>query len=193
MTDTVFCRRGGKCMQTSFTFRNMETGEWLKDYVNKKLARIERYMDKPVSVNVILSVDKFRNIAEIKLSAKNIALQGKEEAKEMTLAVDNVIDKIERQMKKYKGKTKNHKDVTSIGENIVPEELPAEEYEEYSGDPEVVETRKVVLKPMSLEDATLEMDESRNMFVIYRDSSSENVCVIYRRDDGNYVLIETNS
>lgn len=180
-------------MQTSFTFRNMETGEWLKDYVNKKLARIERYMDKPVSVNVILSVDKFRNIAEIKLSAKNIALQGKEEAKEMTLAVDNVIDKIERQMKKYKGKIKNHKDVTSIGENIVPEELPAEEYEEYSGDPEVVETRKVVLKPMSLEDATLEMDESRNMFVIYRDSSSENVCVIYRRDDGNYVLIETNS
>ena len=180
-------------MQTSFTLRNMEAGEWLKDYVSKKLARIERYIDKPVSAHVILSVEKFRNVAEIKLSARNITLQGKEEAKEMTLAVDNVIDKIERQMKKYKGKTRNHKDVASVGESMGPGEPSAEEYDEYDENPEVVETRKVVLKPMSLEDATLEMDESRNRFVIYRDSSSESVSVIYRRDDGKYVLIETNS
>ena len=180
-------------MQTSFTFRNMEAGEWLKDYVSKKLARIERYIDKPVSAQVILSVEKFRHVAEIKLSARNITLQGKEEAKEMTLAVDNVIDKIERQMKKYKGKTRNHKDVASMGENMGPGEPSAEEYDEYDENPEVVETRKVVLKPMSLEDAILEMDESRNRFVIYRDSSSESVSVIYRRDDGKYVLIETNS
>ncbi len=180
-------------MQTSFTFRNMEAGEWLKDYVSKKLARIERYIDKPVSAHVILSVEKFRNVAEIKLSARNTALQGKEEAKEMTLAVDNVIDKIERQMKKYKGKTRNHKDVASIGESMGSGELSAEEYDEYDENPEVVETRKVVLKPMSLDDAILEMDESRNRFVIYRDFSSESVSVLYRRDDGKYVLIETNS
>ncbi|MEA1971242.1 MAG: ribosome-associated translation inhibitor RaiA [Thermodesulfobacteriota bacterium] len=180
-------------MQTSFTFRNMEAGEWLKDYVSKKLARIERYIDKPVSTHVILSVEKFRNVAEIKLSARNIALQGKEEAKEMTLAVDNVIDKIERQMKRHKEKTRNHKDATSMGESMAPGEMPVEEYDEYDENPEVVEVRKVVLKPMSLEDAILEMDESGNMFVIYRDSSSESVSVIYRRDDGKYVLIETNS
>ena len=180
-------------MQTSFTFRNMEPGEWLKDYVGKKLVRIERYMDKPIRVDVILSVDKFRNIAEMKLSAKTIAFQGKEEAKEMTLAVDNVIDKIERQMKKYKEKTRDHKDVASVGESMGSEVLSTEEDDEYDDNADVVETRKVVLKPMSLEDAILEMDESGNMFVIYRDSSSERVNVIYRRDDGKYTLIETNS
>ena len=57
----------------------------------------------------------------------------------------------------------------------------------------LVETRKVVLKPMSLDDAVMEMDVSKQRFIIYRDSSSENVSLIYRRDDGNYTLIETNS
>ncbi|MDD5170647.1 MAG: sigma 54 modulation/S30EA ribosomal C-terminal domain-containing protein [Syntrophales bacterium] len=56
----------------------------------------------------------------------------------------------------------------------------------------MVETRKVVLKPMSLDDAVMEMDVSKQRFIIYRDSSSENVSLIYRRDDGNYTLIETN-
>ena len=177
-------------MQTSFTFRNMEAGEWLKDYVDKKLSKIERYMDKPVSATVTLSIEKFRNVAEVKLSAKGMNLQGREEAKEMTLAVDSVIDKIERQMKKYKQKTRNHKDVASISESMEP---GSEEYDEYDENSKVVETKKVILEPMSLEDAILEMDESRKMFIIYRDSSSEKVNVIYRSDDEKYVLIETNS
>lgn len=177
-------------MQTSLTFRNMEAEEWLKDYVDKKLSRIERYMDKPVSATVTLSMEKFRNVAEVKLSARGINLQGREEAKEMTLAVDSVIDKVERQIKKYKQKTRNHKDVASRSESMDP---GAEEYDEYDESSKVVETKKIILEPMSLEDAILEMDESRKMFVIYRDSSSERVSVIYRRDDGKYVLIETNS
>ncbi len=177
-------------MQTSFTFRNMEAGEWLKDYVDKKLSKIERYMDKPVSATVTLSIEKFRNVAEVKLSAKGMNLQGREEAKEMTLAVDSVIDKIERQMKKYKQKTRNHKDVASRSESMEP---GSEEYDEYDENSKVVETKKVILEPMSLEDAILEMDESRKMFIIYRDSSSEKVNVIYRSDDEKYVLIETNS
>ncbi|MBW2544665.1 MAG: ribosome-associated translation inhibitor RaiA [Deltaproteobacteria bacterium] len=177
-------------MQTSFTFRNMEAEEWLKDYVDKKLSRIDRYMDKPVNATVTLSIEKFRNVAEIKLSARGINLQGREEAKEMTLAVDNVIDKVERQIKKYKQKTRNHKDVASRSESM---DTGAEEYDEYDESSKVVETKKIILEPMSLEDAVLEMDESRKMFVIYRDSSSEKVSVIYRRDDEKYVLIETNS
>ncbi len=177
-------------MQTSFTFRNMEAAEWLKDYADKKLSKIERYMDKPVSATVTLSIEKFRNVAELKLSAKGINLQGREEAKEMTLAIDNVMDKVERQIKKYKQKTRNHKDVTSRSENV---DADADEYDEYDENSKVVETKKVILEPMSLEDAILEMDESRKMFVIYRDSSSEKVSIIYRRGDGKYVLIETNS
>jgi len=180
-------------MQISFTFRNMETGEWLKDYVDKKLARIERYIDKPVNASVVLAVEKFRNVAEINLSAKGINLQGREEAKEITLAIDNVIDKVERQIKKYKQKTRNHKDATSRDEALESGEPGAEEYEEYDEDSRVAKTRKIILDPMSLDDAIMEMDASKNRFIVYRDSSSENVSILYRRDDGKYLLIETNS
>ena len=180
-------------MQISFTFRNMEAGEWLKDYVDKKLARVERYIDKPVNASVVLAVEKFRNVAEVNLSAKGITLQGREEAKEMTLAIDNVIDKVERQIKKYKQKTKNHKDVASRGEDVVSGGPGAVDYEEYDEDSRVAKIRKIVLEPMSLDDAIMEMDESKNRFIVYRDSSSENVSILYRRDDGKYLLIETNS
>ncbi len=168
----------------------MDAEEWLKEYVEKKLSRVERYIDKPVIATVTLSIEKFRNVAEVKLTAKGINLQGREEAKEMTLAVDTVIDKVERQIKKYKQKMRNHKDVPSRSESA---ETGAEEYDEYDETSRVVETKKIVLDPMSLEDAILEMDESRKLFVIYRDLSSERVSVIYRRDDGKYALIETNS
>jgi len=180
-------------MQISFTFRNMETGEWLKEYVEKKLARVERYIDKPVNASVVLAVEKFRNVAEINLSAKGINLQGREEAKEMTLAVDNVIDKVERQIKKYKQKVRNHKDVASKAEAVDAGEPDAPEYEEYDEDSRVAKTQKIILEPMSLDDAVMEMDESKNRFIVYRDSSSENVSILYRRDDGRYLLIETNS
>ena len=180
-------------MQISFTFRNMEAEEWLKDYVGKKLTRIERYIDKPVNASVVLAVEKFRNVAELNLSAKGITLQGREEAKEMTLAVDTVIDKVERQIKKHKQKVRNHKDVTSMGEAVAPEEPVATVYEEDEEASKIAKTRKVILEPMSLDDAVLEMDESMNRFLVYRDSSSENVSILYRRDDGRYLLIETNS
>ncbi len=171
----------------------MEAGEWLKDYVGKKMTRIERYIDKPVNASVVLAVEKFRNVAEINLSAKGITLQGKEEAKEMTLAIDAVIDKVERQIKKYKQKVRNHKDVTSMGEAVGPEEPFVVEDDEFDEGSRVAKTQKVILEPMSLDDAILEMDESNNRFLVYRDSSSENVSILYRRDDGRYLLIETNS
>lgn len=177
-------------MQISFTFRNMDTGEWLKEYVEKKLTRIERYIDKPVNASVVLAVEKFRNVAEINLSAKGINLQGREEAKEMTLAVDNVIDKVERQIKKYKQKVRNHKDAASREESG---ELDVAGYEEYDEDSKVAKTQRIILEPMSLDDAVMEMDESKDRFIVYRDSSSENVSILYRRDDGRYLLIETNS
>jgi len=184
-------------MQVTFTFRNTEVGEWIKDYTTKKLAKLDRYIDKPVDVHVILSVEKFRNVAEINVTAKGMNLNGKEEAKEMSQAIDNVIDKIERQIKKHKDKTRKHKDNSSIQEIINEELISAEESlpEENISDESsrLVETRKIVLKPMSIEDALLEIESKQSQFVIYRDFSSEKVSIVYRRDDGNYAMIEANS
>jgi putative sigma-54 modulation protein len=180
-------------MQISLTFRNTEPEDWLKEHVQKRLLKLKKYIDKPSETNVILSVEKFRNVAEVNLSGKGINLNGKEEAKEMVIAVDNVIDKIERQLKKHKDKIRNRKENTSINEKVIMDELSSESYEEDEDQPKIVEVIKTTLKPMSVDDAIMEIEDTKDRFVIYRDSSSERMNVIYRREDGNYILIEANS
>lgn len=175
-------------MKISVTFRNAEGEDWQKEYVEERLKKLKKYIDNPVDARVILSVEKFRSTAEINLMANGLNVNGREEDKDMHLAIDNAIEKIERQLKKRKEKVRGFKTNPSrSGES--GDESAAEEGEESSG-AKLVETRKVVLKPMSIDDAVLEMETTKNRFVIYRDSSTENVHVIYRREDGKFALME---
>jgi putative sigma-54 modulation protein len=178
-------------MKISLTFRNTEGESWQKEYVDERLNKLKKYIDRPMDMHVILSVEKFRNVAEVNMIADGLNINAKEEAKDMHLAIDNAIEKIERQLKKHKEKMRGHKTNLTRAEGITGMSEMSEEMEE-GPETKLVETRKVVLKPMSLDDAVMEMDVSKQRFIIYRDSSSENVSLIYRRDDGNYTLIETN-
>jgi putative sigma-54 modulation protein len=182
-------------MRISLTFRNTEGENWQKEYVDERLNKIKKYIDRPMDVHAILSVEKFRNVVEVNMIADGLNINAKEEAKDMRLAIDNAIDKIERQLKKHKEKIRGHKTNMTRAEGITAisgEMGESEEEQEQEQETKLFETRKVVLKPMSLDDAVMEMDLSKQRFIIYRDSSSENVSLIYRRDDGNYALIETS-
>ena len=175
-------------MKISVTFRNAEGEDWQREYVEERLKKLKKYIDNPVDARVILSVEKFRNTAEINLMANGLNINGREEEKDMHLAIDNAIEKIERQLKKRREKVRGFKtNPPRSGE--FGGESPAEEGED-SPDAKVVETRKMVLKPMSIDDAVLEMETTKNRFVIYRDSSTENINVIYRREDGKFALLE---
>jgi putative sigma-54 modulation protein len=178
-------------MKISVTFRNTEGDDWHKEYIDQRLKKLEKYLDTPVEARVVLSVEKFRNVAEVNLMANGQTLNAKEEAKEMNLAIDNAVEKIERQLKKRKERTRGHKTNASRSEGAAPREVYQDDDE--AQEVRIVEMRKVVLKPMSLEDAIMEIDVSRNRFVVYRDSSTEKVSIIYVRDDGKYALIETSS
>lgn len=179
-------------MKISVTFRNTEGENWHKEYIDQKLKKLEKYMDNPVEAHVVLSVEKFRNAAEVNLMTNGQNINAKEEAKDMYLAIDNAIEKIERQLKKRKERIRGHKTNAAKGEEITSEESDFDDMDEIQ-ETRIVEMRKVVLKPMSIEDALMEIDSSKNRFVVYRDSSSETVSIIYVRDDGKYALIETSS
>jgi putative sigma-54 modulation protein len=180
-------------MKISVTFRNTEGDDWHKEYVDEKLKRLKKYIDNPVDAHVVLSVEKFRNVAEVNLTANGLSVNAKEEAKEMHLAIDEAIDKIERQLKKHKERIREHK-ANSVKEDGLREGgLALEEDQDDERSEKVVETRKLVLMPMSLDDALLEIETTRSRFIVYRDSATEKVFVLYRRDDGKYALIETNS
>jgi len=176
-------------MKISVTFRNTEGEKGQRDYAEEKINKLDKYLDTPAEAHIVLSVEKFRNLVEINLSANGWNLNAKEKDKDMRLAIDKCVDKIEKQIKKQKEKIRERKPLSIRHGRRKNED--ASQMEE-SASP-AVETRKIILKPMSVDEAVMEIEETKAGFIIYRDSSSENVSVVYRRDDGNYTVIETNS
>jgi putative sigma-54 modulation protein len=178
-------------MKISVTFRNTEGDDWHKEYVDDRLKKLLKYIDTPADARVVLSVEKFRNVAEVNLMANGLTVNAKEEEKDMYLAIDNAVEKIERQLKKHKEKIRGHKSSGTRGEGTAASEMSEEDMED-AVHSVIVESKQVILKPMSLDDAVMEIETSGNRFLIYGDSSTENISLIYRRDDGKYGLIETN-
>ena len=89
-------------MQTSVTFKNLDSSEHLKSYVSDKLDRFDRLLDNPAEASVVLKVEKFRHIAEISISGDRLNINGKEETNDMYSAIDMTMDKREKQIKKNK-------------------------------------------------------------------------------------------
>lgn len=95
-------------MQVSVTFRHMEASDSLRDYANDKIKRLEKYLQPPIEVHVILEVVKFMHRAEINLSAAGVQLNAEETTSDMYAAIDKAQDKMERQVQKHKEKIKEH-------------------------------------------------------------------------------------
>jgi putative sigma-54 modulation protein len=176
-------------MKISVTFRNGEGENWQKVYAEEKMQKLKKYLDAPAEAHIIVSMEKFRNATEINLSSNGWNINAKEEAKDMRIALDRCVDKIEKQLKKQREKIREHKP-KSIRRGQVKSSARGEAEEAMTN--KITETRKIILKPMSFDEAVMELEETNDRFIIYRDSSSENVSLIYRHDDGNYTLIETN-
>ena len=96
-------------MEVSFTFRHLDSNDGMKEYAKQKLMKIRRYLEKPVEAHVVLSVEKFRNIAEVTIKGEGVSINGEERSDDMYSAIDDVMDKIGRQIKKRRGKTRRHK------------------------------------------------------------------------------------
>lgn len=94
-------------MNISVTFRTSEGENWQKTYVEERIVKLKKYLDVPSEAHVVLSTEKFRNVVEINLSANGWNVNAKEEAKDMHLAVDSCIDKIEKQLKKQREKNRS--------------------------------------------------------------------------------------
>jgi putative sigma-54 modulation protein len=175
-------------MQTAVTFRNIEPSDALKSYVQERTARLVKYIDKPMESQVTLTVQRFRHIVEVIINANGIRIAGQESHDDMYAAIDLVMDKIERQVKKYKDRIRKHK--PSPGKEI---RWRRDIYEQESFDedrePAVVRTENYWVKPMSVEEAVMQMDLSQQDFLVFNNASSQMVNVIYRRRDGNYGLI----
>lgn len=177
-------------MQISVTFRHMETSEPVRVYAEEKLSRVKKYIEEPIDVQVALSVEKkIRHRAEVIIVAKGITIKASDETNDMYAAIDTVIDKIERQVKRYKEKLKNHAPSNMRGREVKKVVLEAGSVDEGHPDPVIVREHSFPVKPMSVEEAVMQMDLLHKEFLVYTDAVSEDINVVYRRKDGNYGLI----
>ncbi len=177
-------------MQIAITFRHMESSEPVRAYAEEKLARVKKYIDEPIDVQVALSVEKkIRHRAEVTIVAKGVTIKGSEETNDMYAAIDAMVDKIERQLRRYKEKLKDHKPATGRARQVQKTVLVAESVEEGKGAPVIIRSHSFPVKPMSVEEAVMQMDLLEKEFLVFTDSTSEEINVVYRRRDGNYGLI----
>jgi putative sigma-54 modulation protein len=177
-------------MQVSVTFRNTESKEVWRDYVQEKLAKLKKYLDTPLDANVVLSVEKHRHIVEVTLLANRVTINAQEETEDMFSAIDLVTDKLERQIQKYKDKIKRHKTHNTVPDSKWRMDVYSADSFDEGVEPRVIKSKKILAKPMSVEEAAMQMDLLNNDFLIFTNANSKNLNIIYRLKDGHYGLIE---
>ncbi|WP_138203896.1 ribosome hibernation-promoting factor, HPF/YfiA family [Haloimpatiens lingqiaonensis] len=168
--------------------KNIEITEALKNIVEKKISRLDRYFDPSVPANVTLSVQKNDQIIEVTIPFNGVILRGEETNPDMYVALDLVLDKIERQIRKQKTKLARRKgSLDSIRFSSIPD---YEWEKDEKKDPTIVKTKRFAIKPMAAEEAILQMELLGHSFFVYQDAETSDVNVVYKRNDGNYGLIE---
>lgn len=179
-------------MQTSVSFKNLDPSDNLKAYASDKLDRFDKYLDNPADANVVLSVEKFRHIAEINIVGDRLKIKGKEETDDMYSAIDMVLDKIEKQIKKRKQKRRDRRAAeskTQVMETMAEAVAIAPSPSAEDG-PRQVKIKNIEYKPMDVEEAILQMDLSDDAFLVFTNARTDRINVLYHRNDGHYGLIQ---
>lgn len=180
-------------MQVGIRGKNLEVSDSLKDYIEKKLNKLDKYFYRPLSAHVNLSVERGRHIVEVTIPIDGLILRGEESSEDMYASVDQVIDKLERQIHKYK--TRINRKLRREGGNHrgITEEAARGAEEEVEESPEtVVKVKRFPVKPLEVEEAILQMNLLGHDFYVFTNAQTEEINVLYRRKEGGYGLIEPN-
>ncbi len=179
-------------MHVPVTFRHMETSEPLKSYAEEKTERLAKYLVEPVEVHWVLAVEKIRHIAEAVITANGVSINAESKTGDLYSAIDGTLDKLEKQVRKHKEKVKTHKPGKAAASGIRYEGAGALA-PETAGEGRIVRKENQFIKPMSVEEAAMQMDAAGGDFLVFTDSSTQSVNVIYRTKGGDYGLIEARA
>ncbi|OGX29803.1 MAG: ribosomal subunit interface protein [Omnitrophica WOR_2 bacterium RIFCSPLOWO2_12_FULL_51_24] len=184
-------------MNVVITGRHFDVTEGIKSHINDKIVKLDKFYHKILEAHVILSVEKFRHVAEITVIGKQIKVTATETTSDMYASIDKAIASLEKQLRKLHDKVKEHRVKGSAGriQEIAVRSLSAikgvfrPEKETYG--PKIVETQRVAEKPMSVEEAVEELRISNSEFIVFRSAEENRINVIYKRKDGDFGLIKT--
>jgi putative sigma-54 modulation protein len=201
-------------MQLSTTFRHMDASQAVREYAAEKLEKIRKYFNKdPIAAHAVFSVERgFNHVADINITLPNgILINAKETTEDMYSSIDLATARIERQVRKWKEKIRDHKPhggpAASVREVVIPaEELeprPAAAAQAAAGEAKgaraaaaspgyrVIKDETFSARAMKVEDAVMQLNLLGDEILVFTDAESQGISVLYRRKDGNYGLIET--
>lgn len=160
----------------------------MKDYIEEKLSKLEKYLENSdnVRINFIVKVSNYSQRVEITIPLKTVILRTEETQQDFYAAVDKAIDKLERQVRKNKTRIASRQTKGNFG-FVIDEIENVEDIEETK----IVKRKKVEVKPMDEEEAILQMELLGHQFYMYKDSETNKPTVVYKRNDGNYGIIES--
>ena len=184
-------------MATQISGRNYEVTPDIRALLDKKLSKVqERLFNDVIDVRVVLQVEKYRNICEILIVGKEHDVKAVQESDEsMQDAINAAIDHVKRQAQKNRKKIRDHHTNARGNGDVVTEWSvqvlePGNLREQNDGNrPRIIKTNNLPILPMSIEDAALRLDGSKNEFIVFRDTDTDKISVIYKRRDNNLGLI----
>lgn len=178
---------------------NIEVTPAIRDHIEKKVEKIERYFPEGTNANAMVNLKAINNSqskVEVTIPMKNLTLRAEEQHDELYAAVDLIVGKLERQIRKYKTKVnRKFRDREPMGQafasftNDVNGAVEDDNEEDFT----IVRTKRFDLKPMDEEEAVLQMNMLGHNFFVFTDAETNDTNIVYKRKDGSYGLIETSS
>ncbi len=172
-------------MKVNYTARHTNVTPDIRRYCEKRIKSLERILGHPIEADVLLSVEKYRQKVEINLKAKMTAFNTVEETHDMTSSLVGAFDHLEKRVKKEREKLRERKRRRVRETGIFTSSAETEERPR-----RVIRSLSYSMKPMSLEEAIVQFEMSKNEILLFRTAGKENWAVLYRRRDGNYGLVE---
>lgn len=169
--------------------QKLEVTDAIKNYIEEKIGRLDKYFENPeeLTATVVVRVRGKEQIVEVTIPSKKVILRAEESNEDLYASIDLVSDKLERQIRKNKTKIRSKKAKPTFESFIVDFEVEKEEENENL----IVKRKELDTKPMSEEEAVLQMELVGHPFFIFKNASTDNVSVVYKRKDGNYGIIDT--
>ncbi|MBA44511.1 MAG: ribosomal subunit interface protein [Magnetococcales bacterium] len=195
-------------MDIHITGRHTDVGDALKAHIHEKIDSLSQYFHNVVDVNVVLKQEGHRHVAEVNTLLSGIVLRAEGEGTDFYIAIDEVVDKLVRQLKKYKGRLQKHRkrrqEASARMEEIAPiqaveqhveedslEDAPDDIFAEYI--PTVVHKDIRDLQSLSVDEAVMQMDLMHMNFYIFQNAKTGGINVVYRREDGKISWIEPSA
>jgi putative sigma-54 modulation protein len=174
-------------MEITVRGKNLEVTPALVSYTQKKLGKLAKFFDKATEAQAMLTVIRDEHIVEVTVIYEGLILRGEESSGDMYASIDLVVEKLEKQVSKYK--TRLNRSLRQRGLRPVSVKL-VEGQRDTDDEAQLVKTKRFTLKPMDLEEAILQMNLLGHDFFVFANAETETMNVLYRRKDGNYGLIE---